>query len=125
MSAGFDYFHFQGPMPSFQFRKMRLLAERPRYPLTDEGASVQSTLGRPPTPPTQGPPRDLGTPLTTAGGPPHGGAKMTGGRAPPQLCFSCLGSRRSPLDRYASALRTQGSRIGEGPVECRHSAALI
>ena len=25
---------------------------------------------------------------TTAGGPTHGGAKMTGGRSPPQLCFS-------------------------------------
>jgi hypothetical protein len=23
MSAGFDYFRFHGPMPSFQFRKMR------------------------------------------------------------------------------------------------------
>jgi hypothetical protein len=23
MRAGFDYFRFQGPMPSFQFRKMR------------------------------------------------------------------------------------------------------
>jgi len=23
MSAGFDYFRFQGPVPSFQFRKMR------------------------------------------------------------------------------------------------------
>ena len=26
--------------------------------------------------------------VTTAGGPTHGGAKMTGGRSPPQLCFS-------------------------------------
>src|SRR5215813_12793548 len=30
----------------------------------DEQRSVESTLGRPPTPPTQGPPRDLGTPLS-------------------------------------------------------------
>ncbi len=40
--------------------------------------------------------------VTTAGGPTHGGAKMTGGRSPPQFCFSL-----SWLDIYGSTnLRT-------------------
>src|SRR5215471_9417989 len=32
MSAGFDYFRFQGPMPSFQFRKMRCYGHYSRSP---------------------------------------------------------------------------------------------
>ena len=57
----------------------------PRSPClqrADEGHTVVDALGRPPTPPTQGPPRDLGTPLSRRPNPcPGRGSRWHGASA--------------------------------------------
>ena len=62
--------------------------------------------------------------VTTAGGPTHGGAKMTGDRSPPQLCFSLSWQDSSST---AAALTFRSLCIGAlqaAPVDASNEAAM-